>query len=387
MMFDRSREEPNDAVFAEASQWLVDFRAGDVDAEGRRRFNAWLCRSPDHIQAYMEAAALWGDIPQLAGNMEVDVEAVVAHARGQRNVTALRTATTAELPAGTSSDGDNRQAGVSSRGSVVIAGRTPRRARRLWAFAAASAAALVLATFVAWWQLDHGTLYTTEIGGQRSITLADGSAIELGARSGVRVRLSSKERSIELIDGQALFRVAPDASRPFIVSSDNARVRAVGTQFDVHKRSSGTVVTVLEGRVAVSAAASSNAHDVEATAGEQVTVPVVLSPKTVKSGGANKDVTHLRTVDVSSMASWTEHTLSFENAPLADVVEEFNRYNERQIALGDSTLESVRISGVFSATKPESLLKFLRDQMSLDVVSGDRRVTIAPPRDKNISGR
>ncbi len=62
---------------------------------------------------------------------------------------------------------------------------------------------------------------------------------------------SKNERLVELSRGQALFEVFKDASRPFIVVSDSARVKAVGTQFDVNHHKQGIVVTVVEGRVAV----------------------------------------------------------------------------------------------------------------------------------------
>src|SRR5205823_2531257 len=91
---------------------------------------------------------------------------------------------------------------------------------------------------------------------ERSIALPDGSLIELNARSSVRVRFTSNERAVELFEGQALFRVAKDPARPFIVSSDGKRVRAVGTQFDVYRKKASTTVTVLEGRVTVGRAAA-----------------------------------------------------------------------------------------------------------------------------------
>src|SRR5690606_26847429 len=88
-------------------------------------------------------------------------------------------------------------------------------------------------------------------GEQRTVTLADGSVIELNARSRIKVRYADRERAIDLLQGQALFRVAKDPTKPFIVASGGTYVRAVGTQFDVYKKSVGTVVTVVEGRVAV----------------------------------------------------------------------------------------------------------------------------------------
>src|SRR5581483_2695252 len=93
--------------------------------------------------------------------------------------------------------------------------------------------------------------YTTEVGELRTITLGDGSVVTLDAASRISVSFTRTQRSIELSDGQALFRVAKDPGRPFVVKSNNTRVTAVGTQFDVNRKSNGTVVTVLEGRVSV----------------------------------------------------------------------------------------------------------------------------------------
>jgi transmembrane sensor len=406
MTVNTSRQDPSAAIFAEASAWLVDFREGDVDAEGRRRFNAWLRRSPEHIRAYMEAAALWGDIPKLAGNLDVDIDAVVARARAQRNVTPV-SATLLPAPASVSAAPTPR----TSAGRFTTVFRT----RWHWTFAAVAIAAVTAALLMAWWGLDRGSVYATQIGEQRTIALADNSIVELGARSRVRVHMSSVERHIELLAGQALFKVTKDAARPFIVTSGNARVRAVGTQFDVHRRRSGTTITVLEGRVAIVAGSASSfgpppntdaggsagaglvpeekstrsvpsTSDVDAreaghhplyvSAGEQVTVPVSSSAS--HRGARIAQALPLRTVDTAAIAAHSERTLTFENAPLAEVVEEFNRYNAKQMVLADHAIASLRLSGVFSATRPESLLRFLDTQMKLEVTSTERQIAISP---------
>jgi transmembrane sensor len=378
------RNEPNASIFAEAGEWLVDFREGDVDAEGRRRFNAWLRRSPEHIQAYMEVAAVWGDIPRLAAGMEVDVDAVVAHARALNNVAVLNAPGLASLPAQPTSRPPVRAADAGKCANLNIASvRSPGKRGsmpRLWAYAAAVMALVAVSTLVTWLWTDRGSLYATAIGEQRSIALADGSAIELSARSAIRVRLSDRGRDVELLEGQALFSVAKDPSRPFVVTSSNARVRAVGTQFDVHRRSSGTTVTVLEGRVGVESqeeSARAERRALYVSAGQQVTVPESRDSMSHETAGTRAP--RLRKIDAGARDSWAERKLMFENAPLSDVVEEFNRYNETQMVLvGGSTLGTFRISGVFSATKPASLLRFLSDQMRLEVIATDHEISIAP---------
>lgn len=345
------------SIHAEASEWFVNFREGDVDAEAQLLFSAWLKKSPEHIRAYMEVAALWDDIPQLAGDLDVDVEAVVAHALSQGNVASIR---------------PNSNMHATDGAHPVVA----RARRRHWAAIAATIAACSL--LLSWWQLSRSSLYETGIAEQRLITLSDGSTVELTARSQVRVRLTKEQRHVDLLAGQALFKVAKDAARPFIVVSDDVSIRAVGTQFDVHRRNSGTVVTVLEGRVAVatqadatvaSAPAAAATTSLYLSAGEQVTMP-----EAGKAGSAA--VPQARHVDATQIAAWTERTLNFENQTLADVIEEFNRYNQRQIVLADASLSGLRISGVFSAKKPASLLRFLDEQMQLHVAMDETQVRI-----------
>src|SRR5260221_5540279 len=101
------------------------------------------------------------------------------------------------------------------------------------------------------WQTECYPSYSTDVGERRSLTLDDGSTVDLNARSKVRIEFSKAERRVDLIEGQALFQVAKNMDRPFIVKSGEATVRAVGTQFDVDRKATGTTVTVLEGRVVV----------------------------------------------------------------------------------------------------------------------------------------
>jgi ferric-dicitrate binding protein FerR (iron transport regulator) len=85
----------------------------------------------------------------------------------------------------------------------------------------------------------------------RTLTLEDGSTVELDSGSRIRIAYGGHERQVELLDGQALFRVAHDLTRPFIVHTRATNIQAIGTQFDVYKKDTGTIVTVVEGRVAV----------------------------------------------------------------------------------------------------------------------------------------
>ena len=252
----------NRLILEEASEWFVDFRVGDVDEHSRERFDEWLRRSPEHIRAYMEIARTYVELPSGKLGGKIDVDSLIAYAHSGENVVPFNDAGNAppKAPRPMSAETSNRGA-LRKRGR-----RTPRLGRRF--LAAASGVLVLVIAGAVWWQVERFPSYATEIGERRSITLTDGSTVDLNARSRLRIEFTKSERRVLLLGGQALFQVSKDKNRPFIVRSGDATVRAVGTQFDVYRKATGTTVTVLEGRVAV----YSTAH-VEPTAPAPASAP------------------------------------------------------------------------------------------------------------------
>jgi transmembrane sensor len=344
----------NRQILAEAADWFVDFRVGDVDAVARERFDEWLRRSPEHIRAYWEVAKTYVELPSSTETGKLDVGALIAYARSDGNVVSLK--------AGASADGP--RAGPESVSRVGTPIRTPRWRSRRFVAAAACTTVAILATLL-WWRIEQYPLYATDIGERRSLTLADGSTVDLNARSSIRVEFSSSERRVELLDGQVLFRVANDPQRPFIVRSGDATVRVIGTEFNVYRKSSGTTVTVLEGRVAAGLTDPSGGAPVLLSAGEQVTVTPTAVPKP-------------HPADLAATTAWVQRRqMVFDGTKLADVVEEFNLYNRRQLMIESATLSDLRVSGVYSSTDPASLLRFLREQPGIRIIETDTEVRIS----------
>jgi transmembrane sensor len=334
------------AIIAEASAWFVEFRAGDVDGDGRARFIEWLRRSPEHIHAYLEISGVWADLPTSDPKGKIDVAALIARARGEPDVIAL-------------SPDRRRPASVPSAVKPHALWRSRRAAVALAAVLVLAVASVLL--------LDSGKFsgaYSTGIGEQRTVQLLDGSTVELNARSMIQVHLTEHQRDVTLLEGQALFRVAKDKLRPFVVRAGDAQVRAVGTEFDVYKKPAATVVTVVEGRVETyDDADSPGTAAIILSAGEQLTVlPHVVSKPT-------------RT-DTSIATAWVQKRLIFEETSLSDVAEEFNRYNRRPLTIADGELEKLRISGVYSSTDPASLINFLRSQNSIQVVETEKQIRV-----------
>jgi len=315
----------NRQIADEAADWFIDINAPEVTAAQKRAFDGWLRQSPEHVQAYMELLAIWeeGAYP-LRGDGE-SIDAVVASARKSENI-------------------------VDFPGSDVAALDRPQGQGRAWRFVAVTA--LLFCGSGLWMWRAAATHYSTAIGEKRLINLSDGSSVELNTHSRISVNFNEHERVVVLTAGEALFRVAKDNTRPFVVDVDHTRVRAIGTQFDVYKQAGVTTVTVLEGRVAVAPLGMpSRPSPVFLSAGEQLSVTPVLE-KQVQPARANA-------------TAWTQDRLIFDTTPLPEVAREFNRYNTRQMQVDDASLQDFLISGSFSSTDAASLVRFLRSQDEL----------------------
>jgi transmembrane sensor len=316
-----------------------------VDGDARARFIEWLRRSPEHIHAYLEIAGVWAELPTSDPEGKIDIEALIARARGEPDVVALS---------------PDRPRSAPAPSAVKHAWRGSRRT----AVALAAVVLLSIAAVVFLGRDKFGGSYSTGIGEQRTVQLADGSTVELNARSTIQVHLTELQRDVTLLEGQALFRVAKDKLRPFVVRAGDAQVRAVGTEFDVYKKPTATVVTVVEGRVETyDESDSPGTAAIVLSAGEQLTV----LPHTV---------TKPTRTDTAVATAWVQKRLIFEETPLSDVAQEFNRYNRRPLTIDDSELEKLRISGVYSSTDPASLINFLRSQNSIQVVETEKQVRV-----------
>jgi transmembrane sensor len=339
MLRKRQRTSVNEQIQDEATEWFIRFCEDEVDGAACEEFDAWLRVSPQHVRAYLDISAFWGAAGSLTRTPKVDVDLLVERARAAGNVVALDKTTKA--------------------GAAI---KDKRSVRRLSLAVAASVLLTCLALgFWAWWQVARYPSYATQFGEQRTVTLADGSVVELNARTRIKVRFTDVSRDVDLLEGQALFRVARNPGRPFIVSSGNTRVRAVGTEFDVYQKTRGTVVTVVEGRVAVSAPpersptaadASAQPDPVMLSAGEQVTV-------------TSHRVAAPRLANVTQAMAWTEGKLVFDSTPLSEVLQEFNRYNARPLSIDDPQVLALHMSGAFRTTDSAQLIRLLSERFGL----------------------
>lgn len=348
----------------EATQWwnrLSIEQAGKVSKADRELFTQWLRESPLHVAELLRIAHVHDSLERFKLWNEVEVDA----AGEAPNVIPFRDAT--------DEPDQNYPASAPSAGEAIDSAGNSLKRPGLWAIAASACLIAVLAGWFAW--ATRGQVIETDLAERRQVMLNDGSVVQLEPETLLRVQFADHERRIALERGRALFRVAKDVQRPFLVSTEHTSVRAVGTAFGVENGRRGVIVTVAEGKVAVArsrddGAASgqepSKPADVLLTAGQQITV---------QNSGAVETV---RAVDTARALAWAEGQLVFENDTLAHVVTEFNRYNRTQLRISDEALATRRVSGVFEATDTETLLAFIQQGGGeISITQTDEGIVIA----------
>ena len=192
--------------------------------------------------------------------------------------------------------------------------------------------------------------------------------VTINTQSTLKIAYSNQFRDIHLASGEALFDVAKDPERPFRVMTEHAVVTAVGTQFNVRNVADDVVVTVVEGSVDVEAT-----HRASLGPGQVGVTPAANAPAGRQPEGrqparltvgqqariAAGEVAVIETA-VDKATAWRERRLVFESLTLAEVIDEFNRYNDPPLLIDDPALRELPISGVFRANDRDSFVAFLK---------------------------
>ncbi len=341
----RPRRDKIASVPEQAADWLVELAEATRDDNSNRRFMNWLKRSPQHVEEFLAIASLHQEIAEQSSTV-ADI--------------------LSELRSRVSSSPVPLFAESEEGGALPQQAAFPRRRYLLWASAAAVAlvAFLLARSPVVEPQL---VSHRTDLGEQRSIVLSDGSIITLNTLSEATVRFDKSSRTVTLTAGEALFDVAGDPERPFVVETGTLSLSVVGTKFSVYRKKTSTRVAVLDGVVS---ATSSRAPE---------------RPLIVRAGEgavATEDGVSLSgdQFDVQKAIAWTERRLIFDGAPLAEVVAEFNRYNRTPLIVEDAALANRAVTTVFNANDVSALVAFLELEPDVDVRHGSDAIRIRVKR-------
>jgi transmembrane sensor len=343
-----SDEQIRAAIAEQASDWFMENRSGLLDHKESARFMAWLQASPMNVEEYLRIAALAPDLETAAKTNQTPRETLLARARGEADgIVSFDRAGLGPLPA--------------------LAGR---RRSPPWLLVAAALLAGVAVITV--WSMRDGERFglprtlSTARGEQRIQRLPDGSVLHLNTDSAVTVRYSRTERLVSLDRGQALFEVAHQDRRRLRVQTDRAGVLAVGTQFDVYRKSGTTTVTVVEGSVEV------YRGDGPPPAGGESAFR--LNPGDQLDVGDR--VGALRQVDGLAAVAWLQQQIAFQDKPLGEVAAEFNRYGAVTVEIQDASLRALPISGIMDAYDPDSFAAYLATLSGVTVQKTPTRIRV-----------
>jgi transmembrane sensor len=349
-----------------AAHWLVELE--EPGADTLRQFATWLQTSPRHVEEFLLVAAVWKEFDRFDTARRVDIQRLVAEA--QRNL---------QVVSHPSSSAGNSFSPAGNSASPA------RNSSRLPRFATAVAAALAVVALAVGLTSSVGPReYATAKGEQRALKLEDGSVIYLNTQSRVEVHYSARVRAIDLREGEAMFNVEHDPSRPFRVTAGATVIQAVGTRFNVYRSNVGATVSVVEGVVQISPDVPLTArvnppaqgevntlqepHRARVSAGEQAQI--------ARDGAI---VTHT-VPELARLVAWRERRLVFRGDPLEEVATQFNRYNAVQIHIEAGALRDRRITGVFDADDPRSFIQFLSRDVTLAVEEDRDEVIVRPGR-------
>lgn len=311
---------PSDAE--EAARWIVRIDHGPLSADERRELTAWLQARPERRDLLDEHALLWakaGGLAATAGTRRADA-----------------------------------------------APRPVRRARRAWipAFAAVAVASIGIA---AAWRLlapvapDAGLAfnqhYSNGVGRPLTLPLPDGSRIVLNSASEIRVAFGRDGRHIVLVQGEARFDVAKDATRPFDVQAGRTTARAVGTAFSVRLLAAeASEVMVSEGEVDVSVAGIGRPGMPAARLG--------ASQRAIASTSA-VSVARLSPSQLARATGWAEGGIAFREERLASVLAEVNRYMVEPVRASDPAAADALVSGYLRVDDPLGFVQALATNLGL----------------------
>lgn len=362
-------------VAEDAAEWFARLETERPAEATRLEFVGWLTRSPVHVEEFLRVSALHRALSrELQAKPGWRADLLTEADAASDNVIWLADAEP-----------------CSTQQAAVAAATSQRRSNAIRAAAATVilavgiGAVLGIRSFVL--SGEDGGRFTTAIGEQRRVVLPDGSGVRLNTDTEIQFRSSDAARQVVLVRGEAIFDVEKDPVRPFRVKSDAALMEAIGTRFKVHRRRQRTVITVLEGRVAVSPLptesrppggtpsigvgrslepAVANGRSPGEDRSEPVHLDAGLEVTVTKSG----EVAHPAAADIDRATAWTRGRMVFDADTLDTVVAEFNRYNRERLVLADPALSDRRITGVFNIDDPEAFLALLTD---LDDVRVERR--------------
>lgn len=301
----------------QAARWFLRMRRAQPDDPERSRFEAWLMSDPVNAREYSAIAETW--------------EVFDSTSRLQSLAKAMERKR-AELAQQKNKLGKIARQGVLSAFMAVAVG---------------------LLGHVAWneWQARPvlQAAYGTTSGEIKSVAMDDGTEMLLNGGAKVHVTYYRNKRMVTLTQGEAIFNVAKDAKRPFIVDTSHARVTVLGTRFAVNRLEHLVRVSVEHGSVRV---------EKSATAEGDETDYVILRDGEVAEIHPGK-MPQVVTRSAKDAFAFQKGTLIFENATLGEIAETLSRHRKIPVRALWGDANASQITAVLQVHDVENFIRML----------------------------
>jgi len=288
---------PNERLLKQALEWFFLLQSESCTDENRQQFNRWYYKSEANQAAYAHAELLWSDLNQLKKAIDIP---------------------------------------------GLEEARQPRSKRRLVRARGIAALMLVSSGLISlgWMEYHAETVtYSTQLGEQQTITLSDGSTIDLNTATRLHARISPLQRNIILDTGEAIFDVQHERVRSFNVRTEALFIRDIGTRFNVRLQNDVVSVAVLQGAVEINGERMDEGY-------QRWYQPGV-------------GLSSLQPIDATEIEAWTQGRLIFRQAPVKEVVSELERYHSVHFVFAEPSIANATLSGTFDTDDLDLFLNSL----------------------------
>ncbi len=331
----RQEKAAHERIAGEAAEWVVRLADSDAAAGQCGAFEAWRGQSPRHEVAYERAAAAWGRLDRLRALSQ----------------------------------------GEAWPDADLLAPARP--AVRPWAFASrpmrwAAAAAGVVATVGGGLAVNAWAFpaYATGVGERRLVVLDDGVQAELNTDTKIVVRFRHGRREVIVVRGEVLFRIA-HGHNPFVVRAERASVEARQAEVDVRLKDRVADIVMRQGAATV-------------TADDNAPVLRLVSNTGVETGPGGVSTRAMPTMEVDRVLAWRQGAIELSGQTLAQAVEEFNRYNRRQLVVADPAIAGLRLAGYFQCDDLTAFVNAVTTGFPVRASQGDPdRIVLSELRREN----
>lgn len=346
-MHNSARTDSPDDIEQQAADWLLrlDTYQGPSQAE-LKRLRAWVERSPAHREQFKRLTQYWH-----CTNLPADLSFSPANS------------SESEATKATSVSAFQRLFSSGWRGTAILG--------TALSLTAALAMGLLMDNSSG---ISGNGIYETRTGEQNSITLVDGSVIQLNTGSRIHVNFVDNQRTVSLMAGEVHFEVAKDTTRPFIVKAREGLVRAVGTAFTVRLQPQALKVVVAEGKVALATSLDkpNSDNNTAETVKRAVDRGYLVEGQTVDfvpeaDKGLGNEIQQLKQDDLDQQLAWRRGMLLFAGEPLSEVIAEVNRYTSIDIKIIDAQIADIRIGGHFKVDETDAMLQALEMSFGIQV--------------------